>query len=128
MYAKSPEFEVQGTIFKFKKRNKISSLLVYIHLKTRNWSFSRRSRAKTAKKCTKKGDVRAKLLFCALNPLFILDVLVAFTSLNLTDPNIFACNASLIINELSLVRDLLLNDKKSQLRIKQISLPLHLIK
>ena len=88
MYANPPEFEVQGTLFKFTKRNKISSLLVYVHHKTRNWVLSRRSHAKTAKKCTKKGDARAKLLFCALNPLFSLDVLVAFTSLNLTDPNI----------------------------------------
>ena len=64
------------TIFKFRKRNVISSSLVYVPLKTRNYAFSPRSRAKTGKKRTKKLDARAKLLFCLLNLLFI-DVLVA---------------------------------------------------
>ena len=68
------------TIFKLRKRNVISSLLVYVPLKTRNYAFSPRSRAKTGKKPgkkrTKKLDARAKLLFCLLNLLFI-DVLVA---------------------------------------------------
>ena len=60
-------FEFQGTISKFRKRNKISSFLVYVLHKTRNLAFSRRSRAKTAKKCTKTGATRAsgKLLFCS---------------------------------------------------------------
>ena len=39
-------------------------------------AFSRRSRAATAKKCTKKRDARAKLLFWLLN-LLLFDVLVA---------------------------------------------------
>ena len=69
------EYEFQGTIFKFRKRNKISSSLVYVLHKTRNKAFFRRSRAKTAKKCTKKHDARAKLLF--------LDRLVAVASFNL---------------------------------------------
>ena len=63
-------------ISKFKKRNKISSLLVYVLHKTGNYSFSPRSRAKTAKKCTKKCDARAKLLLCLTNLLFF-DVRVA---------------------------------------------------
>ena len=63
-------------ISKFRKRNKISSLLVYVLHKTGNYSFSPRSRAKTAKKCTKKCDGRAKLLLCLTNLLFF-DVLVA---------------------------------------------------
>ena len=33
----------------------------------RNSAFLSRCRAKTAKKCTKKSDARAKLLFCSLN-------------------------------------------------------------
>ena len=38
--------------------------------------FSRRSRARTVKKCTKKRDARAKLLFWVIN-LLLFDVLVA---------------------------------------------------
>ena len=66
MSAIPPEFEFQGTVSKLRKRNKISSLLVYVLHKTRNLAFSRRSREKTAKKCTKKCAARAKLLFCLL--------------------------------------------------------------
>ena len=47
--------------------------------------FSRRNRAKTAKKCAKKCDARATLLFCVLN-LFFFDVLVAVASSDLTVP------------------------------------------
>ena len=64
LQANPPEAEFQGTIAKLKKRNKISSLLVYVLHKTRNQAFSRRSRAKTGKKCTKKCDARAELWFC----------------------------------------------------------------
>ena len=74
---RSPEAEFQVTISKLRKRNKISSMLVYIPHKTRNQAFSRRSRAKTGKKCTKKRDARANLLFCLLNLLGFFDVLVA---------------------------------------------------
>ena len=66
MYANPPEFEFQVTIFEFRKRNIISSLPVYVLHKTRNKVFSRRSRAKTTKKCTKKRDARTKSLFCLL--------------------------------------------------------------
>ena len=48
--------------------------------------FSRRNRAKTAKKCVKKCDARATLLFCLLNLLFFFDVLVAVASSDLTAP------------------------------------------
>ena len=58
MYANPPEFEFHVTKFESRKRNIISSLSVYVLHKTR------RSRAKTAKKCTKKRDARTKLLFC----------------------------------------------------------------
>ena len=44
--------------------------------KTYNLVISRRSRAGTATKCTKKCDARAKLLFCQLN-LVLFDVAVA---------------------------------------------------
>ena len=37
----------------FKREIRFSSLLVYVLHKTRNWAFSRRSNANTAKKCTK---------------------------------------------------------------------------
>ena len=67
MYANPPEFELQGTIFKLRKRNKILSLLVQVLRKTRNKLFSRPSRAKTAKKYTKRRHVLAKLLFRLLN-------------------------------------------------------------
>ena len=67
MYANPSEFELQGTIFKLRKRNKILSLLVQVLRKTRNKLFSRPSRAKTAKKYTKRRHVLAKLLFRLLN-------------------------------------------------------------
>ena len=67
MYANPPEFELKGTIFKLGKRNKILSLLVQVLRKTRNKFFSRPSRAKTAKKYTKRRDALAKLLFRLLN-------------------------------------------------------------
>ena len=55
------------TIFKLRKRDKISSLLVCVLHKTRNKAFLRRGHAKTGKKCTKKRDTSAKLVFCFLN-------------------------------------------------------------
>ena len=56
-----------GTIFRLRERNKISLLLAYILHKTWNWALLCYSGAKTAKKCTKKCDALAKLLFCLLN-------------------------------------------------------------
>ena len=69
MWANPPELNSMGTVgsIQFRKRNKILSLLVYVLHKMRNWALSSRCRAKTAKKCTKKCDARAKLLFCSLN-------------------------------------------------------------
>ena len=66
MYSNPTGVEFLWIMSKFHKRNKISSLLVSVLQKTRNWAFSSRSRAKTAKKCTKKCDARAELLFCLL--------------------------------------------------------------
>ena len=59
------------TISKFRKWNKISSALVYVLHKTRHKAFSHRGCAKTRKKCTKKCDAHAKLLFCLLNIWFL---------------------------------------------------------
>ena len=50
--------------------------IVWGQSSTKIKAFSRRSRAATAKKCTKKRDARAKLLFWLLN-LLLFDVLVA---------------------------------------------------
>ena len=47
---------------------------------TWNWAFSRRIRGVTAKKCTKKRDARAKLLFCQSK-------LIAFLPFSLTSPS-----------------------------------------
>ena len=53
------------------------------------WVWLRRSRAKTVKKCTKKCDARAKLLFCFLNVLFFFcGVLVAVESMDLKVPSV----------------------------------------
>ena len=46
------------------KRNRKSLSCVHVLGKTWNWAVSSRSRAETARKCTKTRDARAKLLFC----------------------------------------------------------------
>ena len=46
-----------------KQKRKLLSFVPVLD-KTWNWAVSRCSRATTAKKCTKKRDARAKLLFC----------------------------------------------------------------
>ena len=67
MWVDSFEAEFLRTISKFRKRKKISSSLVYVHHKKWNWAFSRRSRAVTATKCTKKRDLRAELSLYLVN-------------------------------------------------------------
>ena len=57
---------------KFRKRKKNSPSLVYVLLNTPNSAFSRRGRAVKAKKCTKKRDARAELLFCLSKPIAFL--------------------------------------------------------
>ena len=69
-----------------KKRKTISSSLVYVLHKTWNWAFSRRSRAVTVKKCTKKRDARAELLFCLLNLLLLLTFSLLSASSDLNVP------------------------------------------
>ena len=64
-------------------------LLVYILHKTWHLALSRRSRAETANKCTKKCDARGKLLFCILiRPVvFFFYVLIPRASSDLKAPN-----------------------------------------
>ena len=69
-----------------KKRKTISSSLVFVLHKTWNWIFSRRSRAVTAKKFTKKRAARAELLFCVLNLLLLLTFSVLSASSDLNVP------------------------------------------
>ena len=70
MQANPPGAEFLTTISKFRERKKISSSLVYVL----------HSGATTVKKCTKKHDARAKLLFC-------LDKLLLFWTFSLTSPS-----------------------------------------
>ena len=67
MQANYFEAEFSSIISKFRKRKKLSSSLVNVLHKTWNWAFSRRSRAATPKKCTKKHAAREELLFCLFN-------------------------------------------------------------
>ena len=72
-----------------RKRKTISSSLVYILTvlhKMWNWIFSRRSRAVTAKKFTKKRAARAELLFCLLNLLLLLTFSLLSASSDLNVP------------------------------------------
>ena len=69
-----------------RKRKTISSSLVYVLHKTWNWIFSRRSRAVTAKKFTKKRAARAELLFCLLNRLLLLTFSLLSASSDLNVP------------------------------------------
>ena len=64
------------TVAKFRKKNKNSSSCVDVHHKTYHQEISRRSRAVTVRKCTKKCNTRAELLFWLLS-ILLFDVLVA---------------------------------------------------
>ena len=64
-------------------------MLVYVLHKTRNKHFHVVVVQKQPKKCRKKCDARAKLLFCLLNqfyPFYYFDVLVAVASLDVNVP------------------------------------------
>ena len=63
MQATFPGIEFLRIFFKLKKRKESSSSYVHVLHKTSNLEVSRRSRAVTSKKCTKKSDARASLLF-----------------------------------------------------------------
>ena len=60
--------EFWRTVPKFKKRKRKLLSCVPVLNKTWNYALSRRSRATTAKKCTKKRDARAELLFSLSKP------------------------------------------------------------
>ena len=81
MQAKTPEVEFLDYI-QVQEGNKISSLLVYILHETRNLAFSRRSRAKTAKKMYKKSVLHVQNCCFAWYQLLCLYLLVAVPSLN----------------------------------------------
>ena len=68
---KFPGVEFLETAPKFSKRKKNSSSCVYVLHKTSHQEISRPSRAVTAKKCTKKCNARAELLFWLLSLLFL---------------------------------------------------------
>ena len=72
-----PGVDFLGTELKFKKRKKNSSSLVYVLLRY----FTSYGHAVTAKKCTKKRDARAKLLFCQSKP-------IAFLPFSLPSPSL----------------------------------------
>ena len=69
MLANFSGFEFQRTVSKFRKTKTKSSSCVHVLQKTWNQGVPRRSRAVTAKKCTKKRGARAKLLFCQSKPI-----------------------------------------------------------
>ena len=58
-----PKVEILRTISKFRKRGQTSSALAQFLCKTWKEAFSRRSRAETPRKCTKKRAARAKIAF-----------------------------------------------------------------
>ena len=62
-----PGVEFSKTAPKFRKKKKNSSLCVHVFHKTCHQEMSRPSRAVTAKKCTKKCNARAELLFWLLS-------------------------------------------------------------
>ena len=73
-----PEEWIEVEEKKKKEKRKFLSCVHVVH-KTWDWSFSRRSCAVTAKKCTKKRDAPAELFFGQSKP-------VAFLSFSLTSP------------------------------------------
>ena len=62
--------EFYRIVSKFRKRKRKCLFFVPVLNKTWNWALSRFSRATTAKKCAKKRDACAKLLFCKSKPVF----------------------------------------------------------
>ena len=75
-------------VTKFRKRKTKSLFCVHVLHNTWNWAFSRRSRAVTAKPCTKKHDARAVLLFCQSKPIPVLPFSLTSPSSLLKLPNL----------------------------------------
>ena len=82
-----PGVEFLGTISKYRKRNKISSLLVYVLRKTRNEARSRRSRAKKGKEMYKKAWCACKVVVLLIKPIDFLTFSLPSASLDLKVPN-----------------------------------------
>ena len=61
--------EFLKTVSKFRKRKRKSLPCVHVLHKKFNYAFSRRSHTVTTKKCIKKRDTRAKLVFCQSKPI-----------------------------------------------------------
>ena len=78
MWANPTRIEFLGTISKFNKRGKILSLLVQVLHDTWNSTFSRRSRAQTAKKFTKKVWCSCKVVVLLIKPVVSLFVCFVF--------------------------------------------------
>ena len=90
MWANPPEAEFQVTISKLRKRYKISSLLVYVLLKTRNKAFPRRCRVKTRKKCTKKVWCTCEVVVLLIKPFVFFTFSLPSASLDLKSPYCFS--------------------------------------
>ena len=88
MWANPPEAEFQVTISKLRKRNKISSLVVYAVHKKRKKAFPRRSRVKTVKKCTKKVCCTWEVVVLLIKPIVFFTFSLPSASLDLKVPNI----------------------------------------
>ena len=76
----SPGVDFLRKISKFEKSKRDSSSYAHVIEKNVKLGNFRRSRAATGKKCTRKRDVRAKLLFCQCKP-------IAFLPFSLTSPS-----------------------------------------
>ena len=81
--AKLSGIESQRTISEFRKRKRKSLCCVHQLHKASAWNkdVSSRRPATTAKKCTKKRDARAKLLFCSYKPIVFLPFSLPSSSL-----------------------------------------------
>ena len=62
-----PELNSKGLYLSSEQEKLIRCLVFTSFIKRDKKEFSRRSRAVTANKCTKKRDARTKLLFCFIN-------------------------------------------------------------
>ena len=76
----SPGVDFVRKISKFEKSKRDSSSYAHVIEKNVKLGNFRRSRAATGKKCTRKRDARAKLLFCQCKP-------IAFLPFSLTSPS-----------------------------------------
>ena len=73
-------------VSKYRKINKISSLLVYVLHKAQKLAFSRRSRAKTGKEMYKKACT-CKVVVLLVKPIGFLTFSLPFASLYVKVPN-----------------------------------------